>query len=473
MLVPTSRDLHCSDWHRPQYHFLPPTNWMNDPNGLIQWKGQYHLFYQHNPYGPLWGNMHWGHAVSEDLIHWRDLPIALAPTPGGPDEAGCYSGCAVNNNGVPTLVYTATAGARNELQTQCLATSDDDLLTWNKHPGNPVVSQVPEEAGQTSDFRDPFVWRECDAWYMAVGSGIKDVGGTVFLYRSPNLVDWEFLNRLLTGDIEHNGVIWECPNLFPLGDKWVLIVSAHLKAATGIVFYFVGSYENHRFVPVYESVLDYGSMYAPLSFVDDQGRRLLIGWLRESRSEMELLKAGWSGVQSIPRVLTLDQENRLNMVPVPELESIRRKHYHFEARAIRQHTVLGVAGSSLDIAAEFATGSDDTCGISLMHSSDKRSRVDIVFDAANQCLAVRTAQNNQVTQSREMLHTLAAGEPLKLRVLLDGSVVEIIANSRTSITSRIYPAQAGDFLVQLLGRTSYIQSLDIWEMDSIWRCSTR
>jgi len=104
----------ASDPHRPQYHFLPPANWMNDPNGLIQWKGQYHLFYQHNPTEPLWGNMHWGHAISDDLIHWRDLPIALAPTPGGADETGCFSGCAVVND-LPTLMYTATAGADNEI----------------------------------------------------------------------------------------------------------------------------------------------------------------------------------------------------------------------------------------------------------------------------------------------------------------------------------------------------------------------
>src|SRR5215813_2310009 len=95
-----------TDPHRPGFHYLPPKNWMNDPNGLIQWEGKFHLFYQHNPNGPVWGNIHWGHAVSPDLVHWSDLPIALAPTPGGPDEVGCFSGCAVNN-GVPTLIYTA------------------------------------------------------------------------------------------------------------------------------------------------------------------------------------------------------------------------------------------------------------------------------------------------------------------------------------------------------------------------------
>src|SRR5260221_14622133 len=133
--------------------------------------------------------MHWGHAVSPDLVHWIDLPIALAPTPGGPDEAGCFSGCAVNN-GVPTLIYTGSSGRKNEIQAQCLATSSDNLLTWQKYAGNPVISKVPAEAKQTSDFRDPFVWKEGETWYMVLGSRIADVGGVIFLYRSSNLTDW-------------------------------------------------------------------------------------------------------------------------------------------------------------------------------------------------------------------------------------------------------------------------------------------
>ena len=113
--------------HRPTYHFLPPANWMNDPNGLIQWEGQYHLFYQYNPYAAVPGNIHWGHAVSADLVHWADLPIALGPTPGSVDAGGCWSGCAVDDGGLPTLIYT---GFRDGAQRPCLATSQDGLLTW-------------------------------------------------------------------------------------------------------------------------------------------------------------------------------------------------------------------------------------------------------------------------------------------------------------------------------------------------------
>src|SRR5918995_1398095 len=168
----------AADFHRPRYHFLPPANWMNDPNGVIEWNGRFHLFFQYNPYGAVFGLKHWGHAVSDDLINWEVLPIALTPTAGGPDENGCWSGCMVDAGGTPTIVYTGVRGDRYEYQTQCLATSRDDLLTWEKDPANPVLSQIPAEAGPTRDFRDPFIGREGEVWFMILASQVVGVGGT-------------------------------------------------------------------------------------------------------------------------------------------------------------------------------------------------------------------------------------------------------------------------------------------------------
>jgi beta-fructofuranosidase len=419
----------------------------------------------------VWGNIHWGHAVSEDLIHWSDLPIALAPTPGGPDEAGCFSGCAVND-GLPTLIYTGAAGASNEIQTQCIATSRDGLLTWDKYAGNPVLSRVPPESGQTTDFRDPYVWKGDDEWYMAVGSCIKNVGGTAFLYRSRNLLDWEYLNPLLVGDSRRNGVIWECPNFFKLGESWVLIVSALTGNFAGSVVYFVGDYENFHFTPSYEGVLDYGQLYAPLTMMDNHNRRLLFGWLREARSEAEQRAAGWSGVQAVPRILTLDSRQRLRMTPVPELETIRGQHHHYGPVELTREMPLDVTGPALDIVAEFEPRMGGHCGITLACSADGDERIDIAYDAADRCLAARKVSfdmgDSLVTHLREVPHELAVGETLKLRILLDGSVVEVIANDRTSLTSRIYPSGADSQQVRLFGTNARLQSLDIWEMPSIW-----
>jgi beta-fructofuranosidase len=236
---------------------------MNDPNGVIEWQGRYHLFYQFNPYGAVFGLKHWGHAVSDDLVHWEDLPIALTPTPDGPDAAGCWSGCMVDADGVPTVVYTGVREKRYELQTQCLATSHDDLLTWEKDPANPVLSEIPAELGSTHDFRDPFVWREEKTWFMVLASQVVGVGGVALLYRSPDLHQWEYLHPLLVGEAASTGDVWECPNFFPLGDKWVLIIAGKGRDFPFTTFYVIGDYADGRFTPESGGVLDHGYFYAP------------------------------------------------------------------------------------------------------------------------------------------------------------------------------------------------------------------
>ncbi len=460
------RQKFAEDWHRPRYHFLPPANWMNDPNGVIQWQGRYHLFYQNNPDAPVHTSMHWGHTVSDDLIHWVDLPVALAPVDLY-DESGVFSGCAVDHDGVPTIIYTGTRGERSSIQTQCIATSHDGLLTWEKYAGNPVIRDIPPESKQTRDFRDPFVWREGDTWYMALGSRIDGVGGTVFLYRSSDLIHWDYLNPLLTGDIKKNGVMWECPNFFKLDDQWVLIISAHLGGGAATVFYFVGDYANYRFTPSYEGVLDYSYLYAPLSLQDDQGRRLLWGWLREGRSVDAQKAAGWSGVQSIPRELTL-HEGRLQMTPVPELESIRGAHYHAADLDLDGERPVDVSGLALDIQVTFE---GELLGLTLASAPDGSERTQVIYDRRAGELRVNRErsghQDGAHSYPETAPHMLDADESLELRILLDGSVLEIIANGRTSLTSRIYTSRLESQDLGLFG-SGKIRSLDVWEMNSIW-----
>jgi beta-fructofuranosidase len=468
----------ANDPHRPHYHFLPPAKWMNDPNGLIHWDNKYHLFYQHNPDEVVIKNMHWGHSVSEDLIHWTDLPIALTPTPGGPDEGGCWSGCAVNNDGVPTLIYTGVLGEWGEIQqTQCIATSSDSLLTWEKYSGNPVIGDIPSETKQKRDFRDPFVWREGDAWYMVLGSRIENVGGVVLLYKSTDLIHWDYLNPLLIGESNRNGRMWECPNFFPLGDKWVLIVSLHLGTRPGTVIYFVGDFKNYQFTPEVEGVLDYGYLYAPLTVLDNQGRRLLWGWLREGRTDEAQIAAGWSGVQSIPCELALLPDGRLNMQPVPELQILRGDHHHIsdiQLSSLSGDYQIDVAGSSLEILADFEPGEVGEFGITLAASADGSERTCIVYNVqAGQLVVNREYSSSDATVdtwANMAPHVLAANEHLQLHILFDGSVIEIIANNRARVTSRIYPTGGDSQRLALFSRQSdgKLYSLDIWKMQSIW-----
>jgi beta-fructofuranosidase len=440
---------------------------MNDPNGISQWGQDYHLFYQYNPVKAGFGLMHWGHAVSQDMIHWKDLPLALTPSP-GPDETGCWSGCVVNNDGVPTMVYTGTRGERYQFQSQCIATSRDGLLTWEKFSGNPVLSGIPPEARQDYDFRDPYVWREGDTWYLVLASRIDKVGGCCFLYRSPDLIQWEYLNPLVIGDLTTSGSVWECPSFFPLGDKWVLILGGkgNIPFTT---FYFIGDYVDHHFIPEAQGVYDYANFYAPLSMKDDSGRRLLYGWLIEARPDEALLQAGWAGAHAIPRELTL-RNGRLNLNPIAEVESLRGERVDFANLELSdQDRVLNVQGLAQDIVAEFeATGA---VGLALACAPDGSEETRVTYDPATKKLTVNREKASLTavgeTTPNEAPHELRPGENLRLRILLDGSILEIIANERTSICSRIYPSHDDSQGVAVFG-TGVLKSMSIWQMASIW-----
>jgi beta-fructofuranosidase len=384
----------AGDPHRPRYHFVSPANWLNDPNGLIQWRGQYHLFYQYNPHGTFSATKHWGHAVSADLIHWTDLPIALAPTPGTADEDGCYSGCIVVDQGVPTLLYT---GVRARRQRPCIAIGSDDLQTWERHPGNPVIEAPPSDL-QIVGFRDHAVWREDDMWYQIVGSGIHGRGGAVLLFRSADLRIWEYMHPLCTGDQDRRtpvwtGIMWECPDFFALGDRHVLVVSvfdnqrlgafAHLPMIHHAVS-LVGSYAGHRFTPAHEALVDYGySLYAPQSFADEHGRRIMFGWLREERSGETQVAAGWSGAMSLPRVLSLSPQGHLDMAPAPEVECLRGRHQRWDNRALQATEsvyLAGVRGDMIEVILDLALGDATEAGLSVRCAPDDTEETRIVYD---------------------------------------------------------------------------------------------
>ena len=453
--------------HRPQYHFLPPTNWMNDPNGLIQWKGHYHLFYQHSPDDASGVQAkHWGHAMSQDLAHWTHLPIALAPTSGGPDKDGCWTGCAVDNNGTPTLIYT---GVRPEVQ--CVATSSDDLITWQKHPANPVIESPPVDLDVTG-FRDPYLWKEGQTWYAVVGSGIKGVGGAALLYRSPDLIRWDYVQPIYVGCGVETGYMWECPNFFSLDDRRVLVVSTRSKA-----LYFIGSYATYSYTPEVRGVIDFGgSFYAPQVLIDDRGRRIMWGWLREDRSKEEQLAAGWAGVMSLPRILSIHADGTLAQEPAPELRILRQRRYHYADLQICSDSRMldRVRGDCLEIVATFDPGDAQALGLKVRCSPGEEEETLIFYDRASQCMVVdreRSSQSSGVTLGvREAPLPLDEGESLELHVFLDGSVVEVFASRRTCFASRIYPSRPDSLGVALFaqGGTARLRSLDIWEMESIW-----
>lgn len=461
-----------SDPHRPGYHFLPPANWMNDPNGLIQWDGRYHLFYQYNPNGAFHGMIHWGHAVSPDLVHWTDRPIALAPTPGGPDKDGCFSGCAVNDDGVPTLVYTGVSP-----EVQCVATSDDGLETWQKLPENPIIAGPPPGLDVTG-FRDPFVWREGDTWYALLGSGIKDVGGTVFLYRSPDLRGWEYLHPICVGNPDETGTMWECPNFFPLGDRHVLLIS---PIPLHQVLSLIGRYESQTFTPETRGIFDDGGCYyAPQVLLDDQGRRLIWGWLKENRSREDDIAAGWSGVMSLPRILEFGTDGALRVRPVPELEALRGAHRRWtnlDLTPTTPNVLADLTGDTLELRLELEMKKAGEVGLIVRQSPDGEEQTRIAYDALARELVVDrslSSRSDSVDRDVRRVPLRLTDQRLTLRVFLDRSVVEIFANDRVALASRVYPTRADSRGLELYSRRgdARVATLDAWSIQSIWRKTT-
>jgi fructan beta-fructosidase len=333
---------------RPALHFTPPYGWMNDPNGMIYYEGEYHLFYQYYPDGNVWGPMHWGHAVSRDLVDWEHLPIALYP-----DELGyIFSGSAVldwrnssglGEDGKPPLVAIYTyhdmegeKAGRDDFQSQAIAYSNDKGRTWTKYEGNPVIPNLG-----VRDFRDPkVIWDEAhDQWVMVLAAQDR-----VQFFGSPNLKDWDLLSEFGQNAPNHSGV-WECPELFPLtvmetGEAaWVLNVSINPGGANGGsgTFYFPGNWDGKTFQPLREAQasptdtvnwVDYGrDNYAGVTFSDvPDGRRIFMGWMSNWDYARQVPTETWRSAMTVPRDLSLhatDFGTRLWQQPVEELETLR------------------------------------------------------------------------------------------------------------------------------------------------------
>ena len=296
------------------HHFEPRFGWMNDPNGLCFFEEQYHAFFQHNPFGPIWGPMHWGHAVSGDLLHWEEQPVALVPDQWYENRGGCWSGSAIERDGRLYLFYT---GVSQELgQAQCVAWSDDGRY-FQKYRHNPVIRRAPDGS---ADFRDPKVMKRGDTYYMVVGSG-KDGVGRVQLYRSENLLEWDYAGVLLEG--AQYGEAIECPDFFPLGEGFVLMFSQMHRPLRSTMFIY-GDFDGETFTPLSEQTPAIGPhFYAPQSFADEKGRRIVIGWMYAWDKALDE-GADYAGALSVPMELRY-ADGRLTLFPVEQARGLLRR----------------------------------------------------------------------------------------------------------------------------------------------------
>ena len=323
---------------RPEFHLSPKVGWMNDPNGFSYYKNKFHLFYQYYPYDAQWGPMHWGHAVSEDLLRWEYLPAAIAPDMPY-DYVGCFSGSAITlPDGKQLFMYTSVrreaqpGGGVRDIQTQSLAVGDG--MDYEKDVRNPIltVEDMPENSSPF-DFRDPKMWKCEDGTYrcVIVNDRADGTDGRILLYRSEDGFNWEFESVMLSNDGRF-GKMWECPDFYPVGDKYVLMFSPMGgKERTSV--YLVGNfdYDTGKFFYTTSGEIDWGfDYYAPQSFLAPDGRRILVGWANAWdwmpfwKDWGPTYQEGWCGFFNIPREAVLAEDNTLKFIPVKELQDLRK-----------------------------------------------------------------------------------------------------------------------------------------------------
>ena len=426
-----------SDPLRPRYHFAPPANWMNDPNGTLFIHGEYHLFYQHNPFAAQWDSLHWGHAKSPDLVHWQHLPVALAPAQ-ELGEAHCFSGCCVDGGDAPVIFYTSILSKPGnrpypfEAQ-QWKATGDASLVHWQRSPGNPVVPQSLHPR-KVLEWRDPYVWEEAGRWYMLlVGRYAGEKSGSVYLYSSPDLQTWRF-DRRIYHDAQRK---LECPNLLKFGERYLLVVSPYAQ-----VSYAIGAFKRGRFVPARWLTLDHGQdFYATNTYIDQDEGYKLVGWLKVPGN------GAWNGCLSLPRHLTLDEAGELRLQPVAALHSLRR-------RSLALDQAGAVAGSCLEIQAVFPPQDGLQCALELC---DRARSYPLTVDGSSGTITV-------LNETRQ-LERLRPGEPLRLHIFIDVSVVEVFINGREALSTWLRPdlESNGRWRVKFLQRPEQVA---IWELDA-------
>jgi len=493
------------DQHRPQYHGIPPQNWMNEAHAPIYYNGKYHLFYQHNPQGPFWHQIHWGHWVSDDMVHWENVRPALAPEAGNLDPDGTWSGGATyDRDGNPVLFYTAGNNSKSPDQSTAIAKpadlNDPYLEKWVKHP-EPVTEQ--NGIGIHNEFRDPYVWYddEVDKWYQLVTSGLQDYSsGTALVYVSDDMYNWEYKGPLYTSDrsvYPELGTVWELPVLLPLGTdsqgnkKHIFMINPHEKPAhippsndvqrDVEVFYWIGTWDrdNFRFIPDQEAPtkLDVGDGYltAESGLVTPDGRTVVFSMVQNVRTPQAEYLSGWAHNLALPVALSLDSNDELKVEPIAELQSLRgNKVVDFTNKNVASSNALikHVKGDMLEIVMEIDPESAQKFGLKVRRSDNGEEETLLYYDKTNQTFNVDRTKSSIDPDVRvdgiQGGYVDLDGENLKLHIYLDRSVVEAFANYKKKLTTRVYVGRYDSLGLQVWADGDItVKSMEVWEMNAL------
>jgi len=449
------REKLLSDPYRPGYHFVVPEGRCMpfDPNGAIFWKGRYHLFYifqdsrGHN----------WGHVSSTDLFHWRHHPTGLV--------AGMFSGnCFVNKDGRPTMCYHQV-GQGNAMAVAL----DDELNEWKKLDSNPITPTTEAGDPHHGKYRswDPYGWLEGDTYYAIFG------GNRPAIAKSDDLAGpWKYVGDLLANTVEGVSINEDvsCADLFKIGDKRMLLCISHRLGCR----YYLGDWKDEQFHPTFHEKMSWvdNSFFAPESLLDDGGRRIMWAWIFDSPGFKTRMDYGWSGTMSLPRVLSLGSDGLLRMDPPEEIERLRynaKKMTNLAVEADSELAVEGIGGNSIELAAEIDAKGAKQVGLKVCCSADGEEQTSVYYDAVEKKLKVDTRQSSLMEGPKSVEagpFELKADEPLRLRVFVDKSVVEVFANGRQAVMRRIYPSRNDSTTVTVFssGGPANVTTLEAWDM---------
>lgn len=450
---------------RPSFHLSPRIGWMNDPNGFSYHDGKYHMFYQNHPYDTNWGPMHWGHAVSEDLLHWEYLPVAIAPDESY-DIAGCFSGSAITlPDGRHLLMYTGVSkeqqmdGTSCDIQTQCVAVGDG--VEYVKYEKNPVLDakDLPEGASKI-DFRDPKIWRGNDGlFYSVVGSRPADGSGQILLFSSVDGFDWKYESTLIANG-NRFGKMWECPDFFELDGKWVLLTSPQDMLAEGLEYpngngtlCLIGELDetSKTFAQQYNQAIDYGvDFYAPQTVLAPDGRRIMIGWMQNwDTCTYRMPNEKWYGQMSIPREVFV-QNNRLYQKPIKEVDALRSNEVVYENVVVQDALKLdGVCGRRIDMEVEIFSANEQQLykNFKIHVAENEKYYTAIKFMPEESILKMdrKFAGSCRAIVHEKECKVDAKNGKLKMRIIMDRFSVEVFINDgEQAMSFTIYTDQNAD-----------------------------
>ncbi|MBI4978614.1 MAG: glycoside hydrolase family 32 protein [Spirochaetes bacterium] len=494
------RDALRNDPARPKWHLLPPEGFWNDINGTIFWKGRYHVFFlgRRSPdreaivsgKDSINAREVWLHASSRDLVHWVHHPIALIPAWDGSMPNGIYSGDMIADAPQPTIIVHIPK------QGTCIYTADDDMLdNWKWHPANPVITQ--EKAPKEVTVFDPTGWydKEEKTYYALIGNKNRTPGfegDTSSLFKSTDLATWEYVGPFYKSERKWTEEACDCacPDFYPLGDKKMLLMHSHKPYY--MAQYYLGHLDGERFIPELHGRMTWpgGSLCAPETLLDDKGRRVFWGWVYEQGP----VTPGWGSVATLPRVFDLDVKGRLKITPAPELETLRMNPRRFDGIALADggEHVLDVRGDSLEIDIDAEYSAADLI-VTVRRSPDAQEATAVIISPAKGTMTVDFSKSRQgqavkfprfrkeyndsekipesewYTSQQAASFKLEQDEPLRLRIFLDRSILEVFANERQCITQRIYPSRTDSLGVSLAARGGKVnvRSFTVYEMERV------